>query len=56
MAVCSKCGSQIIEDTINPNIHYSKPKKICEYCKRKESAKPGTWLQDEKGNYYQKDT
>ena len=51
---CIKCGKQIIRDDTNPNIHYSNPETICFNCKRIEDAKPGDWLQDEQGNYYQK--
>lgn len=51
---CVKCGNDIVEDYTNPNIHYSDPETICFQCKIKENAKPGDWLQDEQGNYYEK--
>lgn len=51
---CRRCGKQIIEDTTNPNVHYSDPKTICRWCERDAEAKEGDWLQDENGDYYQK--
>ena len=54
VSYCSKCARRILEDDSNPNIHYSNSQTVCDRCIRKEEAPVGTWFQDSKGNYYQK--
>jgi len=51
---CDICGHLIISVQTAAE-HYSEPVTICPDCQRKVAAKIGDWLQDEYGNYYQKD-
>lgn len=48
------CGSKILENDTNPNVHYSNPQEICWRCKAEEKAPIGAWLQRKDGTYYQK--
>jgi ribosomal protein L40E len=52
--VCKKCGSKIIENDRNPNVHYSNPREICWRCEAEEEAPIGAWLQRKDGSYYRK--
>lgn len=51
---CKICGSKILENDTNPNVHYSNPQEICWRCKAEEKAPIGAWLQRKDGTYYQK--
>lgn len=55
MAKCKQCGRDIFLDYTNPNVHYGMPPKLCSNCEYINNAKVGDWLQDSKGNYYQKE-
>jgi len=55
---CSKCKKDYFINHNDPQLHYAPMDEnevlMCRSCFQYENAADGTWLQDERGNYFQK--